>query len=111
MANIINLPYESSTKFLGLNIAGCYKALVGSATDQIDLYYNVPSGANTATWKVTLDWDASVISQADIDALNTLIKSLRTKPAASAEYYLVSSHSAKLSSTAPFAVTSATPQP
>jgi|TARA_A100000172_G_scaffold21267_3_gene12105 hypothetical protein len=108
MANIIKFPYESSTTFVSLNVNGCYKVLVGSATDQIDMYYNVPSGASTATYKVTLDWDGSVISQADIDALNTLLKSLRTKPAASAEYYLVSSDTAKLLSTAPFAVTSAT---
>lgn len=108
MANIIKLPYESSTTFLSLNVNGCYKVLVGSATDQIDMYYNVPSGSSTATYKVTLDWNGSVISQADIDALNKLIKSLRTKPAGSAEYYLVSDDTAKLLPATPFAIASAT---
>lgn len=108
MANIINLPYESSTKFLGLNIAGCYKVLVGSNADQIDLYYNVPSSTSTATWKVTLDWDGTDVEQSDITALDKLIRSFRTKPAASAEYKLISDDTAKLSSTAPFAIASAT---
>jgi len=108
MANIVNFPYESSTTFLSLNVNGCYKVLVGGSTDQIDLYYNVPSGASTATYKVTLDWNGSVISQDDITALDSLIRSLKTTPAAAAVFKLVSDDTAKLLPATPFAISSAT---
>jgi len=108
MANIINFPYESSTTFLSLNVAGCYKVLVGTNPDQIDLYYNVPSGTSTATYAVTLDWNGTDIEQSDITALGELVQSLKKTPAASAEFKLVSDDTAKLLPATPFAVSSKT---
>jgi hypothetical protein len=109
MANIINFPYESSKTFLSLNVAGCYKVLVDSSnTDQINLYYNVPSGASTATWEVTLDWNGAVVSQEDITALSALVRSVKTTPAASVVFTLISDKDAKLDSAGPFAIATAT---
>lgn len=109
MANIINFPYESSETFLSLNVAGCYKVLVDSANaDQINLYYNVPSATSAATWEVTLDWSGAAVSQEDITALSALVRSVKTTPAASVVFTLISDKDAKLDSVAPFAIATAT---
>jgi hypothetical protein len=108
MANIINFPYESSKTFLSLNVAGCYKVLVDpSNADEINLYYNVPSATSAATWEVTLNWDSDV-SQEDITALSALVRSVKTTPAASVVFTLISDKDAKLDSAGPFAIATAT---